>query len=159
VTAEEILEPDAEVIPHPTLAERLRTHREERGISQSQAARELDVARTAYRLWELEAARPAPDRWRLLARWLGVSMTTLLLAEGLISEEEGRDSTDVDERYEAATGEMPDVAAERAGGDFFRQAQSMVDVSLARGIVSAEEAHRFRDMFDRIERGLRRPRG
>ena len=66
-----------EEVQEPTLAARLRAHREERGISQSQAARELDVARTAYRLWEMEAARPAPDRWRLLARWLGVSMTTL----------------------------------------------------------------------------------
>ena len=33
-----------------SLAERLRQRREERGITQSQAARELDVARTAYRL-------------------------------------------------------------------------------------------------------------
>jgi DNA-binding XRE family transcriptional regulator len=43
-----------------SLAERLKQRREELGISQSQAARELDVARTAYRLWELEAAKPAP---------------------------------------------------------------------------------------------------
>jgi transcriptional regulator with XRE-family HTH domain len=157
VTAEEMLEPSAEIIPHPTLAERLRTHREERGISQSQAARELEVARTAYRLWELEAARPAPDRWRLVARWLGVSMTTLLLAEGLISDEEDRESTTAADRFEAATGETSDLAAERETGGFFRQAQSMIDVSLERGLVSAEEAGRFRDMFDRIERGLGEP--
>ena len=54
-----------------SLADRLKQRRDELGISQSQAARELDVARTAYRLWEMEAAKPAPDRWRLIASWLG----------------------------------------------------------------------------------------
>jgi transcriptional regulator with XRE-family HTH domain len=138
-----------------TLAQRLKAHREELGISQSQAARELDVARTAYRLWELEAARPAPDRWRLVARWLGVSMTTLLLAEGLISEDEGHSSDVAAAAYEAATGETSDVAAEREPGDFFLQAQAMVDQSLERGILKADEAGTFREMFHRIERGLK----
>ena len=55
-----------------SLAERLKSRREQLGISQAQAARELDVARTAYRLWEMEAAKPAPDRWRLISTWLGV---------------------------------------------------------------------------------------
>src|SRR6188508_3862808 len=76
---------DASVI---SIAERLKQRREELGMSQSQAARELDVARTAYRLWEMEAAKPAPDRWRLIASWLGVSVTTMLLAEDLVSEDE-----------------------------------------------------------------------
>jgi transcriptional regulator with XRE-family HTH domain len=138
----------------PTLAERLRTRRQQRGISQAQAARELDVARTAYRLWEMEAARPAPDRWRLLARWLGVSMTTLLLAEGLISEDEGRQADDMAERFAAATGEPSDVATEGETGDFFLRAQSLIDRSLERGLVTAAEAGRARDMFHRIERGL-----
>lgn len=114
----------------PTLAARLKTHRQERGISQAQAARELDVARTAYRLWELEAARPAADRWSVLARWLGVSMTTLLAAEGLIAEDEAR---------------RP---------DFFRQAETFIDRSLRHGIVEPSEASPFREMFDRIQRGL-----
>src|SRR6188508_3845471 len=71
-----------------SIGERLKSHREELGMSQAQAARELDVARTAYRLWEMEAAKPAPDRWRLIASWLGVSVTTMLLAEDLVSEDE-----------------------------------------------------------------------
>ncbi|HWC67533.1 MAG TPA: helix-turn-helix transcriptional regulator, partial [Acidimicrobiales bacterium] len=71
----------AEVIP---LGARLRQRREELGLSQSQAARELEVARTAYRLWEMEAARPAPDRWRVVAKWLGISMTALLHAGELL---------------------------------------------------------------------------
>jgi transcriptional regulator with XRE-family HTH domain len=140
-----------------TLAQRLKAHREELGISQSQAARELDVARTAYRIWELVAARPAPDRWRLVARWLGVSMTTLLLAEGLISEDEGRTSDVVAAAYEAATGEPSALAAEREPGDFFLQAQSMIDKSLERGIIKADEAGAFREMFSRIEQGLGEP--
>ena len=137
-----------------TLADRLKAKRKERGLSQSQAARELEVARTAYRLWELEAARPAPDRWRLVARWLGVSMTTLLIAEGLISEEEGMLSDAVSARFEATTGESADVATQRETGDFLRQAQSFIDRSLERQLISAEEAGHFREMFDRIKEGL-----
>ena len=68
-----------------SLADRLKSRREELGLSQAQAARELDVARTAYRLWEMEAAKPQPDRWRLISRWLGVSVTTMLLADELDS--------------------------------------------------------------------------
>ena len=68
----------AEVV---SLADRLKQRRKELGMSQAQAARELDVARTAYRLWEMEAAKPQPDRWRLISRWLGVSVTTMLLSD------------------------------------------------------------------------------
>ena len=137
-----------------SLADRLKARREVLGISQSQAARELDVARTAYRLWELEAARPSPDRWRLVARWLGVSMTTLLVAEGLITEEEERDSDAASDRYAEAMGETSDIATEREEGDFFRQAQSFIDRSLEGGLLTADEAGHFRDMFERIKTGL-----
>jgi transcriptional regulator with XRE-family HTH domain len=140
-----------------SLGDRLKAERAERGISQSQAARELDVARTAYRLWELEAARPSPDRWRLVARWLGVSMSTLLLAEGLISVDEDAGSGAVAGRDGSATGEAPDDAAVRETEDFFLQARSLIDRSLERGVVSVEEAAQFRAMFDRIRVGLAAP--
>ena len=137
-----------------SLASRLKAKREELGLSQSQAARELDVARTAYRLWELEAARPAPDRWRLVARWLGVSMSTLLLAEGLISEDESNATTTAADRFQVATGTDSDVRAEEQSGDFFEQAHAMIDLSIERGVLSADDARQFRVMFRRIEQGL-----
>jgi transcriptional regulator with XRE-family HTH domain len=80
----------AEVV---SLGDRLKTRRARLGLSQAQAARELDVARTAYRLWEMEAAKPSPDRWRLISRWLGVSVTTMLLADQLISAEDASASS------------------------------------------------------------------
>jgi transcriptional regulator with XRE-family HTH domain len=138
----------------PGLAGLLRARREERGISQSQAARELEVARTAYRLWELEAARPAPDRWRLVARWLGVSMTTLLLAEGLISGEEGRETGAAEARFIAATGESAEAATQQVPGDFFMQAHAYIDRGIESGAISAEEAGQFRGMFERIRAGV-----
>ena len=137
-----------------SLAKRLKDKRSELGLSQSQAARELDIARTAYRLWELEAARPAPDRWRLVARWLGVSLSTLLLAEGLITEEEADACSSASDRYRDATGATSDAAAELETGDFFEQAQQVIDRSIERGVISAAEAGEFRAMFRRIERGL-----
>lgn len=153
MTTEGIEAAPSNVIPL-SLAQRLKARREELGISQSQAARELDVARTAYRLWELEAARPAPDRWRLVARWLGVSLTTLLRAEGLINSDVSRSADVTAAQFEAELGETTDVAAERKPGDFFRQAQSMIDVGLERGILTPIEAVHFRDTFERIREGL-----
>jgi transcriptional regulator with XRE-family HTH domain len=137
-----------------SLASRLKARRSELGLSQSQAARELEVARTAYRLWELEAARPAPDRWRLVARWLGVSMSTLLLAEGLISDDEAGASTAAVDRIRTVTGANLDTEAEDEAGDFFEQAHAVLDRSIERGLLTADEATQFRSMFRRIEKGL-----
>jgi transcriptional regulator with XRE-family HTH domain len=136
-----------------TLANRLKAKRNERGISQSQAARELEVARTAYRLWELEAARPAPDRWRLVARWLGVSMATLLLAEGLISQDEAATTEQAAVTFQSRTGESQDLATEREGGDFFDQGQSIIDQGLSDGIFTPAEARQFRAVMRRIQLG------
>jgi transcriptional regulator with XRE-family HTH domain len=134
------------------LSERLKATRDERGISQAQAAREIDVARTAYRLWEMEAARPAPDRWRLVARWLGVSMTTLLLAEGLMSEDEAATSGAAEARYEAAEGETSDVVSEREAGTFFEQGLSFVIRAQAQGVFTPTEAEQFGALLVRIQR-------
>jgi transcriptional regulator with XRE-family HTH domain len=136
------------------LADRLKAKREQLGISQSQAARELEVARTAYRLWEMQAARPAPDRWRLVARWLGVSVTTLLLSEGYITDEEAAELNLAADNYETATGGTQDTATEEETGDFFEQGQTVIDQSLERGIFTAKEAADFRKMLRRIEKGL-----
>ena len=78
-------------------------------------------------------------------------MTTLLIAEGLISEEEQVESDAAADRFERSTGETPDIAAEREDGDFFRQAQSFIDRSLEGGLLSAEEAGHFRGIFERIK--------
>lgn len=137
-----------------SLADRLKARRDHLGISQAQAARELDVARTAYRLWELEAARPAPDRWRLLARWLGVSMSTLMLSAGLIIEDEASDQQAVADRFHASTGQQMEDYAESTEGDFFLQAQAVIDRSIERGVLTAAEAGQFRAMFERVRRGL-----
>ena len=133
-----------------SLADRLKARREQLGISQAQAARELDVARTAYRLWEMEAAKPAPDRWRLISTWLGVSVTTMLLAEDLMSEEE------------AAMGEVTAVDFSRSGrkwdavgatesGDFFTQARSLIDDGAEGGDISAEQAAALMLVLERVE--------
>ncbi len=133
-----------------SLAERLKSRRAELGISQSQAARELDVARTAYRLWEMEAAKPAPDRWRLIASWLGVSVTTMLLAEDLVSEEEaaygGRFAADF-----ARYGRAWDAVGASQTGDFFAQARSLIDDGVRRGDITAEQAASLTSLVDRLE--------
>jgi serine/threonine-protein kinase RsbW len=132
----------AEVI---SLGERLRSRREELGISQAQAARELDVARTAYRLWEMEAAKPAPDRWRLIARWLGVSVATMLLAEQLIDQAESPSSVGV----------LDDVAWDEDGrmepGTFFDQERSVIRRAEASGRIDEVESTQLTEVLTRIE--------
>ena len=136
--------------PVVSLADRLKQRRDELGISQSQAARELDVARTAYRLWEMEAAKPAPDRWRLIASWLGVSVTTMLLAEDLVSEDE------------AAVGEIvafdfgrPGRTSTGAAGeakDFFAQARNLIAEGAESGDITSEHAQDLTFLVERIEK-------
>jgi anti-sigma regulatory factor (Ser/Thr protein kinase)/transcriptional regulator with XRE-family HTH domain len=136
-----------EVIP---LGSRLRQRREELGLSQAQAARQLDVARTAYRLWEMEAAKPAPDRWRTIARWLGESMTAILLAEELIDEEEAVGSGRL-----AAVAGMTSVQSTggtaRAAGDFFSQERAMIADQVRVGNISDDEATTLSRVLARIQ--------
>jgi transcriptional regulator with XRE-family HTH domain/anti-sigma regulatory factor (Ser/Thr protein kinase) len=135
---------EAEIV---SFAERLKARRQELGLSQAQAARELDVARTAYRLWEMEAAKPQPDRWRLISRWLGVSVTTMLLADELDDHPE--------------TAERASAAFDRAGlawedglssaDDFFHAAYALIQEGVEKGHLSAEHAEELTATFGRIQ--------
>ena len=133
-----------------SLAERLKDRREERGISQAQAARELDVARTAYRLWEMEAAKPAPDRWRLIARWLGVSVTTMMLAEELLSDAEAS-TTEATVLDFNRSGRDWDNEAAGKKGDFFTQARELIEEGADAGEITPEQAKELGLLFGRIE--------
>src|ERR1044072_2705644 len=126
----------AEVI---SLAERLKSRRQELGLSQAQAARELDVARTAYRLWEMEAAKPPADRWRLISRWLGISVTTMLLADELISEAEAAASA-VTEGGFGQFGQDWDTAGGAQPGDFFQQSRMLIEDGISAGSITPEQA-------------------
>ena len=137
----------AEVV---SFGDRLRLRRAELGLSQAQAARELDVARTAYRLWEMEAAKPSPDRWRLISRWLGVSVTTMLLADELISADEATAST-VTEAGFGRSAEDWDAASAARQGDFFRQSRTLILEGLATGSITAEQAEELGVVLDRLE--------
>ena len=133
-----------------SIAERLKQRRAELGISQAQAARELDVARTAYRLWEMEVARPAPDRWRLIASWLGVSVTTMLLAEELVSEDEAHMAEVTALAFGRAGGDW-DAAAAAKPGDFFEQTRALLAEGAGRGDITSEQAEAVAFLIQRIE--------
>ena len=133
------------------LGARLRQRREELGLTQTQAAQQLDVARTAYRLWELEAARPAPDRWRGIATWLGISMTAMLLAEELIDEHEA-----VNAQRLASSGGMTstqwDAQSSASPGDYFSQERSMIGEQARLGNISASDAADLRRVLERLQK-------
>lgn len=138
----------AEVIP---LGSRLRQRREELGLTQAQAARQLDVARTAYRLWEMEASKPAPDRWRSIARWLGISMTAMLRAEELIDEQEAIDANQAAERAGMSQLEW-DSGSEESAGDYFSQERAMIADQARIGNISHAEATQLSRVLSRIQR-------
>jgi transcriptional regulator with XRE-family HTH domain/anti-sigma regulatory factor (Ser/Thr protein kinase) len=137
----------AEVIP---LGARLRRRREELGLTQAQAARELAVARTAYRLWEMEAARPAPDRWRVIAKWLGISVTAMLLAGELLDEQEAADAEST--AFAAGlTSDDWDTQSSASVGDYFSQERAMIADQALAGTISAMQAKSLRDVLSRIQ--------
>lgn len=71
-----------------SLGDLLRQTREERGLNLTEAAERIGAARTAYRLWEKDAAVPAPEQWTAVALWCDVSISAILRLAGLASEEE-----------------------------------------------------------------------
>lgn len=137
----------ADVVP---LGRRLREHREGLGISQAQAARELDVARTAYRLWELEAARPSSDRWRTISRWLGISVAALLLAEELTEIGETDEVQRITRRLQER-GTDWDASAARESGDYFEQERTTIRDQFRLGAISVTESDTMTEMLERIE--------
>jgi len=137
----------AEIIP---LGARLRQRREELGLTQAEVARELEVARTAYRLWEKDAARPSPDRWRLIAKWLGLSVTAMLLADELIDEQEAFDAAGAAESS-GLTGEGWDELSSATDGDFFSQERAMIADQARAGRISAGQALGLRRVLTRLQ--------
>jgi transcriptional regulator with XRE-family HTH domain len=131
-----------------SLGERLKERRQELGISQAQAARELDVARTAYRLWEMEAAKPAPDRWRLISRWLGVSVVTLLLAEDFVEPDEAEQAEVISARFGPAGW---DDGGAGEDGSYFEQERAMIARAADEGRLTSTEAVGLTQMLDKVE--------
>ena len=134
-------QPEGQVI---SLAERLKHRREELGLSQAQAARELDVARTAYRLWEMEAAKPQPDRWSLISRWLGVPVTTILLIDEPID----------DKILSAASRRRADEPRTTISDprSFFTAIRTLVQEGTEKGFTSSEDAEELLRVMAQIEK-------
>jgi anti-sigma regulatory factor (Ser/Thr protein kinase) len=98
----------------------------------------------------MEAAKPAPDRWRTIARWLGISMTALLLAEELIDQQEALEAN------QAAAGAgltetQWDAASNDSAGDFFSQERAMIADQTRLGHISAIEAARLSRVLSRVQ--------
>jgi anti-sigma regulatory factor (Ser/Thr protein kinase)/transcriptional regulator with XRE-family HTH domain len=129
-----------------SLADRLKNRRTELGLSQAQAARELDVARTAYRLWEMEAAKPQPDRWRLISRWLGVSVTTMLLADEL--EEEARPDS-ISAAFDRVGREWEEELGDPYA--FFVRARDLIQEGAENAFLNTEHAEELLAVLGRVE--------
>ena len=138
----------ADIIP---LGARLKQRREELGLTQAQAARELEVARTAYRLWELEAARPAPDRWRTIAKWLGLSVSAMLHAAELIDEQEALDAAGIAGAAGLTGDSWDDRSGDATEGDFFSQERMMIAEQSRSGNISSDEAAALRRALARLQ--------
>jgi transcriptional regulator with XRE-family HTH domain/anti-sigma regulatory factor (Ser/Thr protein kinase) len=136
----------AEVV---SLGDRLKLRRAELGLSQAQAARELDVARTAYRLWEMEAAKPAPDRWRLISRWLGVSVSTMLLSDELITEREATASAAAEAAFGGSEADW-DAGGAAQARDFFEQGRVLIQNGVASGSITREQADELGVVLERL---------
>ena len=129
-----------------SLADRLKSRREQLGLSQAQAARELDVARTAYRLWEMEAAKPQPDRWRLISRWLGVSVTTMLLADEL---DDGSGMAEVSDAFARAGSDWDNAVGDPHA--YFTKIRALIQEGSENGFIGPEHAEELVAIVARVE--------
>jgi hypothetical protein len=84
----------------------------------------------------MEAARPAPDRWRAIASWLGVSVTAVLLAAELLSEQEA-DDADHTAPGAGLSALSWDERSSASEGDYFSQERSMIADQVRSGTVSS----------------------
>jgi anti-sigma regulatory factor (Ser/Thr protein kinase) len=98
----------------------------------------------------MEAARPAPDRWRAIAKWLGISMTALLHAEELLDEQESHDVQQA--AMDAGMTELEwDALTDQASGDYFSQERSKIAEQLTEGAISSAQASNLGSILARIQ--------
>jgi hypothetical protein len=96
----------------------------------------------------MEAAKPAPDRWRLLSRWLGVSVATLLLAEDLVEEDEARQADVISGRFGPRGWDAQSASEE---GTYFDQERALISRAEEEGQLSDSEAASLSAVLDRVE--------
>jgi anti-sigma regulatory factor (Ser/Thr protein kinase) len=86
----------------------------------------------------------------LIASWLGVSVTTMLLAEELVSESEAglAEAAEIDF---ARAGRDWDKTGAAKPGDFFAQARALISDGADTGALEAEQAEALMFLISRIE--------
>lgn len=119
-------------------AERLKTLREERAVSQKELAHALDVAQSAVGNWESGARQPNLDRIRQLASFFEVSVGYLLGAE----DRPARDS----DRYR-----VPVLGYVRAGLPLTAEEQVLGFEDVSREIADAGDHFALRVQGDSME--------
>jgi anti-sigma regulatory factor (Ser/Thr protein kinase) len=93
----------------------------------------------------MEAAKPQPDRWRLISRWLGVSVTTMLLADELDAD------PGTAARTPAAFGGLGFEDGPTSPAAFFRAAQELIQDGVERGFLSTEHAEELTSTLERAQ--------
>jgi anti-sigma regulatory factor (Ser/Thr protein kinase) len=98
----------------------------------------------------MEAARPAPDRWRVVAKWLGISMTALLRAGELLDATEAMDAEHT-ALAAGLTSEGWDDESDASDGDYFSQERAMISDQATSGRISPRQATNLRNVLARIQ--------
>ncbi len=123
------------------LADRLRTTRTDRGLSMAAAARELGVATSNYRMWELGYAKPEPAKWHPISTWLDIPFPTFLREEGFLTEEEEKAALTIQDKIVPMV--MPEELADLGRDEthrLFEHAEALVERLAQAGVVSADDA-------------------
>jgi anti-sigma regulatory factor (Ser/Thr protein kinase) len=96
----------------------------------------------------MEAAKPQPDRWRLISRWLGVSVTTMLLADELQPEDMTNDDS-VTMAFDRVGRGWHEP--QPAPSEFFRRMHELVREGTEKGFISAAHAEELLMVVARVE--------
>jgi anti-sigma regulatory factor (Ser/Thr protein kinase) len=88
----------------------------------------------------------------LIASWLGVSVTTMLLAEDLLTEDEAAQSEAIAFDFGRGGRDWDSVGSSKAG-DFFAQAEALLQDGIEDGDINKGQAETLRAFFARMSAG------
>ncbi len=134
------------------LGRRLKNARVGRGISMAEAARQLGVAHSAYRMWELGVAKPDANRWRTLSEWLGVPIVTLLREEGILTKDDEKNLLGTERKIVGLPRSEIEAIEADEGRAFFEDVEELVDRMVREGLIDDDEAATTLSRLERVKR-------
>jgi transcriptional regulator with XRE-family HTH domain len=118
----------------------------------AEAARQLGVAHSAYRMWELGVAKPDANRWRKLSEWLGVPIVTLLREEGILTRDDEKQLLGTERKIVGLPLSEIEAIELDEGRAFFKDVEEPVERMKREGLIDDDEAATTFSRLEKVKR-------